>query len=46
MRAVALPTAIVLVESEVKDLSIQAISVLLDSAAQQLLVSREVKDTL
>ena len=46
MRAVALPTAMVLVESNVKDSSLKSTSILLDCAAQQTLVSRKVVDNL
>lgn len=46
MRAVALPTAVVLVESNVKDSSLKSTSILLDCAAQQTLVSRKVVDDL
>ena len=46
MRAVALPTAIVLIESSVKDPSLRSTSILLDCAAQQSLISRNVVDAL
>ena len=46
MRAVALPTAVVLVESDVSDISLKSTSILLDCAAQQTLVSRKVVDDL
>ena len=46
MQAVALPTAIVLIESSVKDLSLKSTSILLDCAAQQSLISRQIVNTL
>ena len=46
MRAVGLPTAIVLIESSVKDLSLKSTSILLDCAAQQSLISRKIVDAL
>ena len=46
MRAVALPTAIVLIESSVKDPSLRSTPILLDCAAQQSLISRKVVDAL
>ena len=46
MYAVALPTAMVLVESNVKDISLKSTSILLDCESQQTLVSRQVVDNL
>ena len=45
-RAVALPTCMALIESSVKDSSLKSTSVLLDTAAQQSLVSRQVVENL
>ena len=46
MRAVALPTAMVLIESSVKDVSLKSASILLDTAAQQTLIHRKIVDDL
>ena len=46
MRAVALPTAMVQLESPVKDASLKSTSILLDTGAQQSLISRKVVEAL